>query len=528
MTDTEEQDDNFILNPRDKMVIVLAIQLLERAMRAPFMTAAKMVSVAKALHVLSRLPLPSEEMLLRIDITGPTRSFEDRQIRHSWSVELDNSAIIISSGGYFARSSTGGDSFSCMRWTACPGCESDYSDYLASLHIVDDAKPFEDEVAELDFSQPGYSLDVIDENNTLLEEDATKEEETIGLSCNRNTVCNEENKASAIPHLDPDEYDERVCDGFAGLRQATSMHAKALALLVDNEATPACTIPDLDPADYDEKIIQGFHAFEAMLMQHSEVITDLLKRSLTITTVQDAKRREPQPGAISQLEIPDLDRTEYADAVADGFDAARRIFIEHQTIIDQLQRTGHQGQHVESQSLRTSATTCGESKSQITQPDNSALDPMSQQAKALLPAAQGLALSMLPAVQKRYPVLRNIDESLWVFVIAVAGVFIAARRLNDLMHGNEREDHLMYIVSKALDDWHSGAGKGFKDCDSFFEQENERLVACGHEAQHCASDAIGKWIFWNALEKPPKTREDATIVHALGSIVTHAFFTWWN
>jgi hypothetical protein len=59
-------------------------------------------------------------------------------------------------GGYFYRQITGGDSFTCMQWTAEPGQESDYSDYLGNLGIVDDAQPFDHEVEGIDLSQAGY------------------------------------------------------------------------------------------------------------------------------------------------------------------------------------------------------------------------------------------------------------------------------------------------------------------------------------------------------------------------------------
>jgi len=42
--------------------------------------------------------------------------------------------------------------------------------YLDKLWIVDDAQPFPEGVASLDLTKPGFSLEVSDEDNFLLEE----------------------------------------------------------------------------------------------------------------------------------------------------------------------------------------------------------------------------------------------------------------------------------------------------------------------------------------------------------------------
>src|ERR1041384_7783354 len=70
----------------------------------------------------------------------------------------------------FYRQSTGGDSFTSFQWDAAPGEEPDYSNYLDQLHIVDDARPFHLEVEALDLSEPGFALEVEDQENPLLDE----------------------------------------------------------------------------------------------------------------------------------------------------------------------------------------------------------------------------------------------------------------------------------------------------------------------------------------------------------------------
>ena len=70
--------------------------------------------------------------------------------------------------------------------------------------------------------------------------------------------------------------------------------------------------------------------------------------------------------------------------------------------------------------------------------------------------------------------------------------------------------------------------RGFEDCKRLFEREFDRLTAAGHEPRLVASDAVGKWIVWNVLRRAPQTNEEGALARATGTMVTHAFFGWWD
>lgn len=174
-----ETDEQYYLRPHDKLVVSKAIVLLEKIIRAPFIRPAEIVSVAKALHVLKRLPRITDGVFVSVSLTGPRRWFNDREeheIYHWWEVSVDRELVNISSGGHFYRQSTGGDSFTSMTWSAEPGFKPDFSDYLHLLQIVDDAQPFQNEVDAIDLSLPGYSLEVTDNDNSWLEDLGADEE----------------------------------------------------------------------------------------------------------------------------------------------------------------------------------------------------------------------------------------------------------------------------------------------------------------------------------------------------------------
>ncbi len=186
--DEEEFDEQelevgpYELYAADWTVVKAAIELLEKILCAPSITPAKFVSVSKVLYVLKQLPGRSSEIQVEISLTGPRQWFhsqgEAHEVYHWWTVEVERSGLIsIRSAGHFYRRSTGGDTFISMQWSAFPGYETDYEDFLPQLSLVDDARPFDLEVTLIDLSTPGYSISVEDEDNPLLDEDIEEEEE---------------------------------------------------------------------------------------------------------------------------------------------------------------------------------------------------------------------------------------------------------------------------------------------------------------------------------------------------------------
>lgn len=174
--DDDFEDDQYELGSADLTVVSAAIRLLEKVIRSPLATPAKAVAVSKAISILKLLPDSSSEINLNITLIGPRRKFngqgEEHEIYHWWEIEIEGTLITITSGGYFYRKSTGGDSFIAMRWCAAPGCETDHDDFLPNLRLVDDAQPFDREVMQVDLAKPGYSLEVLVDGDPVLEDES--------------------------------------------------------------------------------------------------------------------------------------------------------------------------------------------------------------------------------------------------------------------------------------------------------------------------------------------------------------------
>jgi hypothetical protein len=155
-------------------------------------------------------------------------------------------------------------------------------------------------------------------------------------------------------------------------------------------------------------------------------------------------------------------------------------------------------------------------------------DLLLKKASNLVQAANINAVGSFTPLLDRFPVLREADVDHWDFILTVAGVFMAATRLNNLRLGDAHEERLMKVVAERLDQWNPDGIRGFEDCKGLFDSEFDQLTMAGHDPRFVASDAVGKWIVWNVLGRPPQTDEECMLVQAIGIMVTHAFFDWWN
>jgi hypothetical protein len=155
-------------------------------------------------------------------------------------------------------------------------------------------------------------------------------------------------------------------------------------------------------------------------------------------------------------------------------------------------------------------------------------DPLTKQADTLVSAAHIQAVGSYTPLVDRFRVLRTANIDSWDFIITIACIFVASKRLADLQLGAKRTDELMAIVAKHLTRWAPDGVVALEDCKRLFNAEYDRLSLMGHDAQYVASDAIGMWAVWNVFGHQPATDEEAALTRAVGLSVTQAFFGWWR
>jgi len=176
---SREELDIYCFDEKDLALVASADLLLRKVIRAACVRPAHLVSVAKVLHVWSRLPRSTtNEMDVTVSVVSPRRRFGEIETYHWLEVHVEGDQLSIGSGGHFYRLSTGGDSFTTMSWSALPGENSDFADYREHLTIVPDVQSFPDSVANLDLAIAGYRFEVTDFDNPLLE-DMDEEDEQL-------------------------------------------------------------------------------------------------------------------------------------------------------------------------------------------------------------------------------------------------------------------------------------------------------------------------------------------------------------
>jgi hypothetical protein len=163
--------ERYQFNRSDLALVKAAVGLLKKAFAAESVRPAQLVSIAKLLHVLSVLPRVTSGIIASASVSSPRRTFGEIETWHWWDVEIENERLSISSGGHFYRESTGGDTFTTMRWVAIPEEPAQLDDYSDSLWMVPDLQRFSDAVEGIDFASGLYKVEVTDSDNPLLEDD---------------------------------------------------------------------------------------------------------------------------------------------------------------------------------------------------------------------------------------------------------------------------------------------------------------------------------------------------------------------
>lgn len=150
----------YIFSPDDFVIVSATKELLWKIVRSKLPTAKQLEIIAQALQVFEALPSEIWDFEIKIELTGPRRTFGSHEIYHWWHVEIEHGYVAVTSGGHFYRPSTGGDTFSSLIWKAAPVFATEHHDYFNDLSLVDDVQPFPQQVEGLDFSHLKYTLEV--------------------------------------------------------------------------------------------------------------------------------------------------------------------------------------------------------------------------------------------------------------------------------------------------------------------------------------------------------------------------------
>lgn len=163
------------LSKADKQVIAAIESLLKQLSRAEDIKPAEMVSVAKVLHVLSRLPRVTEGVSVTIEISYRVNR-EGGSSSSIWHFFAGEDLLALSCGGFEYTDGVGSDTFTTMSWEAHPGERTEYDGSWDDAWMERDNDGNSDPSA--DSSVTGNrTISVEDDDNPLLFEPEPGEEE---------------------------------------------------------------------------------------------------------------------------------------------------------------------------------------------------------------------------------------------------------------------------------------------------------------------------------------------------------------
>ena len=155
-------------------------------------------------------------------------------------------------------------------------------------------------------------------------------------------------------------------------------------------------------------------------------------------------------------------------------------------------------------------------------------DPQIKWAQSLVEVARISAITSLPALAERFPLLDKADREGWDFFATIAGVFIATSRLEKIAMTEEQKRARLDAIESRLTNYKSDAIRAFEDCKVLFEREFDRRSALGQDARFISADALGLWIFLNVFQRQPTNLEDANVARFSGTMVIDAVFDFWE
>ena len=154
-------------NQTDRQILE-SIEGLLRKLAAPgSVTPAQLVTVAKVLHVLSRLPRTSENVRATIGISVRVKQEGCSSLSY-WQFSVTEDELNLTCGGSEYTERVGSDSFTTMEWLAHPGKPSEFNGTWDHAWMREDEYS-DPPIPEFDFSSCEVSVE--DDDNPLLHEE---------------------------------------------------------------------------------------------------------------------------------------------------------------------------------------------------------------------------------------------------------------------------------------------------------------------------------------------------------------------
>lgn len=180
--DRDDDEPGYLFDEADQALLQLIAEVLHRGFFEQRATWAQKVSIAKLLHVLTRLPARPDVMVVEVSFVSPRQTFDDIDVYFWLTVQVDGLDLSVTYGGHVFNPSRGGDIFTAFRWDCSPGGEPEWVTYYPQLAGVPGLQSPDEAFRGMGESQSGFAINVTDDENPLLDCEACSDGAFITLS----------------------------------------------------------------------------------------------------------------------------------------------------------------------------------------------------------------------------------------------------------------------------------------------------------------------------------------------------------
>ena len=152
------------------------------------------------------------------------------------------------------------------------------------------------------------------------------------------------------------------------------------------------------------------------------------------------------------------------------------------------------------------------------------VDPLEDQARRLVSAANILAVSTFVPFIDKYAFLKQCDPNDWDFFATAAAIHVAIASLIRSV-SPERFKLLYLTITPEIHNWNRQGEDAILDCQRFIKRTLDTQPT-GAESV-LPTDALGMWIIWNLLRRAP-TYEEAQASHSIGRALATSLHDWWD
>jgi hypothetical protein len=115
---------------------------------------------------------------------------------------------------------------------------------------------------------------------------------------------------------------------------------------------------------------------------------------------------------------------------------------------------------------------------------------------------------------EQFPFLSEVSDDDWDFYLIVGLAFGATLKTQDLNIDALQRDKLKESILSALIEWKSDGEAAFFDCETLFRKTHQKLT--NYNSQYPTADALGYWIVFNLLKRPPQQENEKEFMRTAG------------